>query len=349
MLAEGAKGATASELARVLQEADALDLDGLRALRADLAHRLRAASNDIGWNEANGLWVDDSATLVPETQSALETYHGASIRPADFRTDFDGVRGNINRWVKKETGGRIEDLLPAGSVSSMTRLVLVNAVQFLGKWEDEFEAKSTGDLPFLLADGTETSVPFLKDWRSMAIGFFDAEDKMAHAPKDVALTAFELPYLGGRLSFVGLIPASPTGLPELERRVSAPLLKQWRSALHTQRTDFAMPKLKLEPSYDLVPILQGLGLGSMLDPGTADLGGFFEGNAKGLHVTGAYHSAFLKIDEEGTEAAAATGVVAGITSAAGPPPKVHADRPYLFLITERATGAILFMGRVANP
>ncbi len=349
MVAEGARGDSAADLAQVLQKVDALDLEGLRAVRADLARRLGLAATNISWNEANGIWADDQATLVQETQKALEDHHGASINPANFRAEFEAIRREINGWVKAKTNGRIEDLLPEGSLDPMTRLVLVNAVHFLGKWDDEFEKAKTGDLPFQRADGTTTSVPFLADWRTMPIGFFDAEDNPTLPGVDTSLTLFELPYQGGDLSFVGLVPSTPTGLPELERRLSAPLLKKWTGALREQRTDFAMPKLELEPNYDLVPVLRGLGLGGLMSSATADLRGFFGKDSKGLHVSGAYHSAFLKVDEEGTEAAAATGLVARTTSAMGPPPRVHADRPYLFLIRERSTGAVLFMGRITNP
>lgn len=348
MVAEGARGVTQIELAQALQRGDELDLDALRAVRADLAHRLRAASGDIRWNEANGIWVDDQATLVEATQHALREHHDASIEPANFRGASDDVRQGINAWVETQTQDRIKDLLPGGSVHAMTRLVLVNAVHFLGKWEEKFEKGETRDRPFRRADGTEVAVPFLLDWRKLPVAFFDAEDNVQPTDREAALTVFELPYQGGQLSFVGLIPASETGLLELEQRLSATQLKQWLGALRARRVDFAMPKLKLEPSYDLVPVLKHLGLGSMLDPGTADLSGFF-GKSDGLCITGAFHKAFLNVDEAGTEAAAATGLVVGVTSAAGPLPKVHADRPYLFLIRERTTGAILFMGRIMNP
>lgn len=349
MVAEGARGASAAELARALQGSGSLDLDALRAVRADLAKRLRAASRDLTWSEANGIWSTDQAELMPETQEALRAHHGASVERADFRGSSDPVRREINAWVEEKTEGRIKDLLPSGSVDAMTKLVLVNAVYFLGKWEDEFELESTKDQAFFHADGTETSVPFLRDWRDMPVAFFDAKDEATQPQKDAVLTVFELPYRGGQLSFVGLIPESASGLAELEERLSAQRLNKWLGGLREQRADFAMPKLELEPSYDLKPVFQSLGLGSLLSPATANLEGFFGPEAESLHVTGAYHSAFLKIDEVGTEAAAATGVVAGITSAVGPPPKVHADRPYLFLIRERASGAILFMGRVVNP
>ena len=348
MVAEGARGTTETELAQALQGNSQLDLEALRAVRADLAHRLRAASGDIQWNAANGIWVDDRASLIDATREALQTHHGASIEPADFRTAFDPVRKEINAWVGKQTQDRIKDLLPDGSVNAMTRLVLVNAVHFLGKWEEEFEEALTTDLPFQRSDGTEIAVPFLQDRRKMPVAFFGADDSVLPNSSGAALTAFELPYEGGQLSVVGLIPTSETGLPELERRLSAALLQQWLGALKVRKVDLAMPKLKLEPSYDLVPVLKRLGLGSMLDSGTADLGGFF-GEADDLCMTRAFHKAFLQVDEAGTEAAAATGLVVGVTSAPAPPPRVRADRPYLFLIRERATGATLFMGRIMNP
>ncbi len=349
MVAEGAGGETRAEFAQVLQAKGELDVDALRALRSDLAHRLRTAAGDIQWNGANGIWFDDQASLVDATEEALRTHHGASIEPADFRGAFADVRKEINGWVETQTQDRIKDLLPDGSVDAMTRLVLVNAVHFFGKWEHAFKKSKTVDQIFRRADGTEVNVPFLRGKRSLPVAFYGADDSVLSSGEGAALTVFELPYLGGQLSFVGLIPASETGLPELEKRMSAPLLTQWLGGLQQQRVDFAMPKLDLEPSYDLIPVLRSLGLGRVLDAGTADLGGFFGEDSDGLFVTGAFHKAFLKVDEEGTEAAAATGVVAGVTSVPAPSPQVRADRPYLFFIRERSSGAILFMGRVMNP
>lgn len=348
MLAEGARGDTRAEFAQALQGSDELDLGSLRALRADLAHRLRVASHDIQWREANGIWVDDQAVLLEATQQALQAYHSASIEPADFRGSSEQVRKEINGWVEQRTNGKIAGLMPSGSVDSMTRLVLANAVYFIGNWEEEFEVKGI-KRPFTRVDGTQANVPFLMDTRELPAAFFGAWDELVYTDEEAALTAFELPYRGGQLSFVGLIPSTETGLPALEKRLSGPLLKQWLGALRKQKVRFAMPKLELEPSYDLIPVLKSLGLDSVLDPNTADLSGFFGQEGAELCVTSAVHKAFLRVDEKGTEAAAATGAAMFESSAMRLPPRVHADRPYLFLIRERSTDAILFMGRVMNP
>lgn len=349
MLCEGARGETQAELFSVLQGTEEPSLADLRALRADLHHRLSAASGNILWRDANAIWFDDQATLVKATYEALREHHHAYIKPADFRGHADQAREEINAWVEKKTEDRIKDLLPSSSVSATTRMVLVNAVYFLGKWEEEFEKKATEDRPFQKADGTETKVPFLRDRRALPVAFFNAADESQPTSDSAQLTAFEIPYRGGQLSFVGLIPADETGLPALENRMNSALLTQWLGALQKREVDFAMPKLDLNPSYDLRPVLLSLGLGRVLDPATADLGEFFEDGGDGLSITGAFHKSFLKVDEKGTEAAAATGLVVASVAAPAPRPVIHADRPYLFLIRERSTGAVLFMGRITNP
>lgn len=357
MLAEGARGETEVEFARALQGTAELDWPSLCAQRVDLAERLDAPGEGNSWSEANGIWADEAGELVEATRMRLELQHGASVQPADFRSAHEAVRSEVNRWVEERTNERIRDLLPPGSLTVLTRLVLVNAVHFLGKWEHEFPANKTSDGTFRCADGTDVTVPFVRDTRGVLTAFMDAEgtalDSVLHAVQDAAegaaLSVFELPYKGGQLSFMGVMPTDPNRLGALEARVDTELLGAWVEALSVRRVSFAMPKLNLEPSYDLKPTLRSLGFDKVMDPHEANLSGFFGGGATGIHLTDAFHKAFLCVDEAGTEAAAATGLVVGTRMAQAKPLQLTIDRPYLIFIRERTSGAILFMGRIHDP
>lgn len=353
MLAEGARDETSLEFARVLFGTDdELVLEALRTVARELRARLAAADEDVEIHWADALWGERSFPFAADVMEGLARNYGARLEGLDFRGDPDAARERINAWVEKQTRERIRDLLPPGAITRLTRLVLTDAVYFKGLWAKPFEVDDTASLPFRLADGGQVEVPFLRDpgGRDLGIAYFDSEFAQRGAAGSGGLTAFELNYEGEKLSFVVLLPDEVDGLAELETELDGERLERIVAALSSRKVIVELPKLELAPAYDLIPPLRGLGFEKIFDPDEADLSGFVAGEAPDMYVTGAFHKAFLKLDEEGTEAAAATGIVVGIRSAIPEPPaRVRVDRPFLFLIRERESGAVLFLGRVTDP
>lgn len=358
MLHEGAQGATRDELARALhlrRSASGLRLAGnpLREGMAALRTQLDAAREHATLSTADALWVDRGFALNPATLETLRSTFGATAEGLDFRGAPEPARARINGWVEEKTAGKIVDLLPDGVVTPSTRLVLTDAVHFLGLWRSPFDPSATRDSHFRRANGSTVAVPFmhLAESASFPVASFDAAGvpRQAFAAPEDGATWLELPYYGETLSFVAIVPDQPDGLPALERTLDPAMLTARLAALRPTSMKLRLPRLALKLRYDLVAPLQALGVKEAFIGGVADLSGFAapeERDARALHVTGAFHAASLNVDEYGTEAAAATGLVMGRTSA---PRFVSVDRPFLFLIRERASGALLFMGRITDP
>jgi serpin B len=358
MLHEGAQGATRDELASALQlprSASGLRLaaDPLREGMAALRRQLDAAREHATLSIADALWFDHGFALNPATVEALRSTFGATAEGLDFRGAPEPARERINDWVEEKTAGKIVDLLPAGVVTPLTRLVLTDAVHFLGLWRSPFDPSATRDSHFRRADGSTVSVPFmhLAEAASFPVASFDAAGapRQAFAELEDGATWLELPYRGEKMSFVAIVPDQPDGLPALERTLDPATLTARLAALRPTGMKLRLPRVALQPRYDLVAPLQALGVKEAFIGGVADLSGFAapeQRDPRALHVTGAFHAASLTVDEQGTEAAAATGLVVGRTAA---PRFLSVDRPFLFMIRERASGAILFMGRITDP
>lgn len=361
LLHEGAQGTTRVELARTLgvqRTAGGLRVagdpvrEGVPALRA----RLEAAREHVTLSTADALWFDRGFALNPATLATLRTTFGAEAEPLDFRGAPEPARARINAWVHERTAGKIEDLLPAGAVTPSTRLVLTDAVHFLGRWRSPFDPGATRESHFRRADGSTVAVPFmhLAEAASFPLASFDAagEPRPIFAEPGKGSTWIELPYRGEGLALTVALPDRPDGLPELERQLDAEMLGQRLGSLRPTSVKLRLPRVSLQPKYDLVAPLRKLGVVEAFVAGSADLGGFGAPGKPGapgareLYVTGAFHAASLTVDEAGSEAAAATGIVVGVLAAT---PFVSIDRPFLFLIRERSSGAVLFVGRVLDP
>ncbi|OPY85129.1 MAG: Serpin (serine protease inhibitor) [Syntrophus sp. PtaU1.Bin208] len=250
---------------------------------------------------------------------------------------FSGGVDRINGWVKEKTEGKIEKIIE--SLESNSVCVLLNAIYFKGQWESRFRESDTRDAPFKVSPGREVTVPFMFQKSNFQI--LKAHD----------FRAASIPYQGKRLSMVILLPDRADGLRDLEKQLTEDNVKKWLAELkaaRAEKTEFYLPKFKLETGYDLVSPCQALGMKDAFDDsGKADFSGM--GWRKGeLWIAQIKHKAFVEVNEEGTEAAAAT-VVAMVAMALREPPVFRADHPFLFLIRDNATGSILFMGRVVNP
>jgi serpin B len=283
---------------------------------------------------ANSSWVQSGFALQPAYLDALSRYFGAGIWQADFHKDPEGGRKAVNDWVLDKTRQRIKDLLPPGSVTSLTRLVLANAIYFKADWLVTFKKESTSNRPFTPLAGAAKDVPTMQQTGTFAYAEGDG------------IEALEMPYVGGTTSMVILLPVHG-GLSDLEGQAQA-VADQLIPQLQAARVAVTLPKWEFNAEFSLASALAALGADAAFDARRADLSGI--DGKRDLAVTGVYHKAYVRVDEKGTEAAAATGAVVGATSApVAPPIAFTADHPFLFLIRDRKTNALLFAGRVVDP
>lgn len=356
----GAAGATRDEMARVLHypaEERVLheSLGALRraldevarvtAERVEQARRHGGGGDPVTLNVANRLFGQRGYAFRPEFLSLVNADYGAPLQLADFEGDARGETKAINAWVAEQTRDRIRDLIPGDALNKLTRLVLVNAVYLKAPWENAFPAYLTKPAPFRTGAGVTADVPTLN--RTGAMGY----------RKGGGYTAVTLPYYGGELHFLVLVPDDPAGLAALEKSIT-PEVWTGLASLPGQEVNLYLPKLKLTPpSVMLSRALKELGLRRAFDDpaGSADFDRMAPRRPDDyLYISEVFHQAFLELDEKGTEAAAATAVVMARATAFRPEPKpepvvVRVDRPFLFAVQHRASGACLFLGRVEDP
>jgi len=335
----GAEGETATEMSRVLH----YDLpepglhDAFNALDLELATRseVEGARDDQGFELSilNQPFGQVGFGFESDYLDILARSYGAGMRLLDFETDPEGARRQINDWVLDATRDRIEDLLPPGSIREATRLVLTNAIYFKASWAEPFEASETRDDDFALLDGSEVSVPTM---HGVMDGSYAAGD---------GWVAGEVPYVGGEVVMGVLLPDEGR-FAEIEDAMDPAFLEAALQALEPASLSFALPRFTFETQASLKESLQALGMQAAFSD-AADFSGIT--TEAELFVSDAFHKTFIAVDEEGTEAAAATAVVAEAQSAGPEPAELVVDRPFVFWIRDRPTGALLFLGRVTDP
>jgi len=332
----GARGETAQQMADTLQFL--LDQDKLHPafnwLDAELAKRGEGAAGKDGegfrLNIVNAIWGQKDYEFLSAFLDVLAENYGAGLRILDFITETEKSRLTINDWVSDQTEGRIEDLIPQGAIDALTRLVLTNAIYFNAAWAYPFDDDMTADGPFYLLDGGQVTVPMMKQTESF--GYTEGE----------GYQAVELPYDGGELSMVILLPEAGN-FEAFEEGLQAQQVCDIISSLQATQIGLNMPKFEFDSEFNLKDTLADMGM-PIAFTGDADFSGM-TGNRE-LSISDVVHKAFVAVDEAGTEAAAATAVIMKLTAA---PEQVTIDRPFIFLIRDIDTGAILFVGRVLNP
>jgi len=287
---------------------------------------------------ANALWGQDGYPFKAAFTQLVEKHYGAGLSSVDYVQAAEAARTTINDWVEKQTQGRIKDLIPPGVLNAMTRLVLTNAIYFKSQWAEQFSERATKDGDFRLGDGKSVKVPMMRQ-----------QEKFGYLETD-AFQALEMPYKAGELSMVVLLPKAVDGLAAFEKGLTADKLAGWMGGLKRREVKVTLPKWKMTSQFGLADMLKKMGMTDAFAPGTADFSGMT--TAEKLFISAVIHKAFFEVDEEGTEAAAATAVAIAATAMPPQPaePKVFkADHPFLYLIRHRPTDLVLFMGRVANP
>ncbi len=283
---------------------------------------------------ANQLFAQNGFSLETPFLDTLAVEYGAGVRTMDFERSPEPSRAAINTWVEQKTEDRIQDLLGAGSITSDTRVVLVNAIYFNAAWQKAFEQSATAERPF--ATGAESTVN---------VSTMHAPAVAARGGTHEGVEVVELPYDGGELSMLVLAP--PVGqLGALEAKLSDTWLKAAVAGLKSESLDLYLPKFEVKKQVGLKTPLSALGLAEAFTGG-ADFSNLSK--AEQLKISDVLHQAFVKVNESGTEAAAATAVIFERTTAAPESRTVKIDRPFLFLIRDHATGEIVFLGRITQP
>ncbi len=341
----GADGDTETQMAEAL---------GFR-LRQDMLHRAFNAqqqllssegggesSGQFELNIANAIWGQHNHEFLVTFLDTLAEQYGSEIGRADFSGDSEQARERINNWVSQQTQDRIQDLLPEGAIDTLTRLVLANAIYFKAGWLRPFEESRTSPRPFHTIDGETMETPMMR--QAARFGYASGD----------GYQAVELPYKGGQFSMLVLVPDTGA-FADFEEALDAKGMSAVVDGLQTRRILLTMPLFEQRSTADAKNALVGMGMKDAFDPTAADFsrmdtGSCAAGDAQCLHISDIAHQAYISVVESGTEAAAATAITVVVTSAELEPPlEMTIDRPFIYVIRHRHTGAFLFLGRVMNP
>lgn len=338
MAYEGADGTTAKEMKDVFSFPEN---DILRPNFAALYNTINKKEKQYELRTGNALWAQKDYKFLDSYFSNVEKYYGGKAVNLDFKNETELSRNTINKFIEEQTNNRIKDIIPPGALNPMTRLVISNAIYFKGKWDIEFDKKNTQDRDFKAPAGT-IKVPTMAMYpkRNENYNYFENDN----------LQALELPYKDKELSMIVLLPKEEYGLTNLEKDMDFEKLNEWTSNLRSTKVDeIYLPKFEFEILTGVVEPLRELGMVNAFSPENADFSKMTGTND--LFVSSILHKAFIKVDEQGTEAAAATMTMMDSKSI-GEPVKLkifRADHPFIIMIRENSTGAILFMGRISNP
>ena len=315
MVREGAGGETLNQFNKLLPQNCGFPMVG----------------TNVTLESANAIWADQVFPILGNFTTAVTEKYAADIRSADFRSQPDAERKTINNWVEKKTRDKIKDLLPAGSVNSMTRMILVNAIYFKGDWETPFKPQHTADAPFWISENESVSVPMMR-----------LNGERFRYGETERFQTLELPYEGEEVSMLLILLRGKTGIAD-----AASMLTEME-ALSSRKTEvnLFLPRFTIESTFaSMKKDLAALGLTDAFTT-RADFSGI---SREPLFISDVVHKAFVEVNEKGTEATAATGLIVRATAMPAPPKLFRADHPFLFLIRENESGNILFMGRISNP
>lgn len=283
---------------------------------------------------ANSIWAEQTFGFLKEFLDTLALNYGAGIYLSDFINNAEPTRQEINNWVSDKTQEKIQNLIPEGSLNPDTRMVLVNAIYFKADWLDQFDAEDTFNHPFNLLDGTQVDVPMMS--QGMYIPYIQED----------GYQAIQLPY-AGETAVMNIIIPDEGKFEEVESSLNYEMLTDIFGNMNQTSMFLRMPKFQFESAFSLSDVLKELGMTNAFDRNKADFSGMT--GKKDLFISEVIHKAFVAVDEEGTEAAAATAVIMETTGAAMYDMTLVIDHPFIFLIRDLESGQILFIGRVLNP
>ena len=332
----GARGDTASQMAKTLHFT--LPLDQLNPAMGALLGDLNSTHQGYQLSVANALWAQQGYTFLDAFLNLLKTDYGAGLNQVDFKGATEAARLTINQWVEKKTQDKIKDLLQPGALRSDTRLVLTNAIYFKGDWETQFDKAQTKNEVFFLSPAQTATTPLMH--REGSFSYFDGG----------SFQALEIPYKSKELSIIIFLPKDRSGLPALEQSLTASNLQQWLHQIGpVPKVIVTLPKFKSTQQFELSATLRAMGMPAAFAAG-ADFSGMT--GRRDFAISEVIHKAYIDVNEEGTEAAAATAVTMralAMRPVEQAPPIFRADHPFVFLIRDNRSDSILFMGRMANP
>ena len=342
MVYSGAKGDTQKEIASVLhypKSAEELD-KGWFWLNKFLTFYPSNSSEDIRLRIANSLWIQTNFPVLPAFRDMMTKYFNGVFRFVDFKVKAEVARATINAWVKQNTFGKIVDILTPQALDSSTRMILVSALYMKAKWKNPFDVHETSQQPFFAEDNsTQTALAMSQSAYFPYLNVPEAE-------------ILEMPYVmsrkdGPQFSMLVILPHQRDGLPDMEKNLSAEKIEQWLKGLVNTHVLLTIPKFKALESINLNEILIHSGMNLPFSD-NADFSGI--SGVKGLKIGNVSHKVYLSVDETGSEAAAATAIGMNTTAVLQKSPVIfQADHPFLYIIFEKTTGIILFMGRLAEP
>jgi serpin B len=330
----GARGETEEQMAKALHVT--LPQDTLHPAFAELETSLGEAQQkgSVELLVANSLWPQNGLSLRQGFLEVMDANYKALVTALDYHRTEE-ARQTINRWVEDKTRNKIQELIQAGVLDPATVLVLANAIYFKGNWENPFDKNLTRDGPFHLSAAKTVTTPMMTHPRLECGYYADAE-----------VQVLEIPCVGKQISMLVILPRQVDGIAKHERGLNATKLTEWANKWGAgdfgQYVTVSFPKFRLTSYFSLEEALKALGMVNAFGGG-ADFSGMF--GTRGPSISAVLHKAFVEVNEEGTEAAAATGVILTVSAV----PSFSADHPFLFLIGDRRTGSVLFMGRVLNP
>lgn len=333
MVSAGAGGGTLQQITSALSYPSLASLqlgyqDAIPALRSNENFTLEAA---------NSVFAMKDFSVLPQYQEVLHRNFHASIQSIDF-ADSTGAARLINDWVEKMTRDKIKDLIKADMLNGLTRMVLVNAIYYKGDWASKFDPKLTKEHDFYVNPSTTVTVPMMNQEKKFPWAYIEA----------LSSSMVEMPYKGDRIVMQVLLPGDKNGLGELEDKLMNHNLQElFEKESYETKVMVQLPKFKLEQTIPLTEHMVTLGMKDMFIGGVADFSGIDGTNQ--LYVSSVIQKAFIEVNEEGSEAAAATGAVMMMRSMPAPPEQFLADHPFIFYLKDKLTGMLLFQGRVINP
>jgi len=333
MTYEGAKGQTAEEMQAVLYLPD--DKDKIHSDFVSIYNELNKADKSYKLNAANALWAQEDYPFVDEYFNVVDEYYDGKVTNLDFKTDAENSRVTINNWVEDKTNDKIKDLIPKGLIGSLTRLVLTNAIYFKANWSNQFDAEETTDGKFKLGSGEFVDSRMMHQTNNYNYG------------ETNNLQILEMDYLGDDLSMIIILPKD-NKLNQVENDFSKEKLEDWKKDMQTEKVRVTLPKFKFETKYFMAEDLKEMGMPTAFTWPGADFSGM--DGTKMLFISQVIHQTFIEVAEYGTEAAAATAVgMKAIGIPSEQPLLFRADHPFIFIIQQKDSGNILFMGRVEEP
>lgn len=336
MALNGADGDTYDAIARTLGY-EQMPQDAINQQGRALNQLLKPRDPEINIHLANSLWIQQGFELNPEFLKTLLTFYETRTERVDFTGNSEAAAEQINRWVKEQTQGLIEKLFTASDFNAATRLALVNTLYFEGKWQRPFDKKATTEAPFHLENGKTKSVPMM--FLSARLPYYKGD----------GFEAVALPYGEGAYRFILLVPERGRRVAELRSQFTPENWAKWTAGFREIEGTLKMPRFKIEATYDLKSPLCALGMEIAFDPDRADFSRIADVSPERLFIQKAIQKAVVEVDEEGTKAAAATGITFGVTSVPAERFEVVADRPFMFAIVHQPTDTMVFVGIVRKP